>query len=117
MAIWLVESVGHRRTHKIVLNSKRIVRPINLFAISVALHVSVARIDRTPALRINAVIRNETPMTARREETALARGIEECKKAKVYYPDSTEDSLINTSILTIEYEISTKYRFQKILKQ
>jgi len=55
-------------------------------------------------------------MTARREETALARGIEECKKAKVYYPDSTEDSLINTSILTIEYEQNI-VRFQKILKQ
>lgn len=72
----LVESVDRRRrrrAHKIALNSKRIAGPINLFAISAALHVSAARIDRTPTLRINAVIRNEAPMTARREKTALAR--------------------------------------------
>lgn len=78
-------AIFRRPSYKIALNSKRIVGPINLFAISVALHVSVARIDYTPAPRINAVIRNETPMTARREEAAFARGTRECKKAKVYY--------------------------------
>jgi len=106
--------IVQRRAHKSALNSKRIVGPINLFAISVALHVSVARIDRTPTLRISAVIRNETPMTARREEVVLVRGKGECKKAKVYYPGfSTEDSLINTNVLTIERDL-TKYCFQKI---
>lgn len=85
----LVESVEtvvrRRRAHKIALNSKRIAGPINLFAISAALHVSAARIGRTPTPRINAVIRNEAPMTARREKTALARGNRGMQQAEVSY--------------------------------
>lgn len=41
-------------------------------------------------------------MTARREETALARRIEERKKNEgVIIQDSTDDSLINLNVLTI----------------